>query len=144
MLLGEDMKKCTICKTDKPIDEYNKNKTRKDGYSTVCRECNKEVSKKYYNLDKKRHIINVGKRNKKVRKENIDYINSIKSVGCRFCPEDDVCCLDFHHLVSEEKENCIARLTAHSIETIQKEIEKCVVICSNCHRKLHAGKIKLE
>jgi predicted HNH restriction endonuclease len=32
---------------------------------------------------------------------------------------------------------------ANSIDSIIKEIDKCLVICSNCHRKLHAGLIQL-
>ena len=29
-------------------------------------------------------------------------------------------------------------------ETLLKEIEKCVCVCANCHRKIHAGIINLE
>lgn len=59
-----------------------------------------------------------------------------KSKGCCLCGESDPACLDFHHLDSEEKEFEIAQLTL-SKSKMEEEIKKCVVICSNCHRKVH-------
>lgn len=59
-----------------------------------------------------------------------------KSIGCCMCGESDPACLDFHHLDSEEKEFEIAQLTLSKAK-MEEEIKKCVVICSNCHRKVH-------
>ena len=36
------MKTCTKCKIEKPFEAFHKNKHRKDGYHTECKECNKE------------------------------------------------------------------------------------------------------
>ena len=64
--------------------------------------------------------------------------------GCYFCKETDPIVLDFHHLDDETKEYSISRKTRHySISRLKKEIEKCIVVCSNCHRKIHAGKINI-
>ena len=48
------MKKCSICKIDKPKDSFNKHSDRSDGLQSHCRDCGKEQSKAYYkrNLDK--------------------------------------------------------------------------------------------
>ncbi len=48
---------------------------------------------------------------------------------------------DFHHLNGEEKDYAMASLRMYSEKTMMKEVEKCAVLCSNCHRKLHAGLI---
>jgi|SRR6185312_3407589 len=55
------------------------------------------------------------------------------------CGESDPVCLDFHH-ARGGKDISISRAVKNglSIETIKLEISKCVVVCSNCHRKLHA------
>lgn len=58
---------------------------------------------------------------------------------CKTCGENHPACLEFHHLDPENKDNDIAYMvnTGYSIARILREIEKCVVLCSNCHRKLH-------
>ncbi len=44
---------------------------------------------------------------------------------------------DFHHLDSNEKENTIARIMGRKWENIVPELDKCVLLCSNCHRTRH-------
>jgi len=66
---------------------------------------------------------------------------NIKAVNVFFCGYD--CCqaaLDFHHLDASSKEFGISmdRIT-RSWERVQKELDKCVLACSNCHREIHAG-----
>ena len=41
-------KKCSTCKEDKKITEFNKNKSRKDGHEYACRSCKKIRAAKYY------------------------------------------------------------------------------------------------
>jgi heterodisulfide reductase subunit B len=57
--------------------------------------------------------------------------------GCAFCKENEPACLDFHH-VSGKKENLVSKLV-NSRNKFLKEAAKCIVVCSNCHRKIHAG-----
>ncbi len=53
------------------------------------------------------------------------------------CGESDPAVLDFHH--TDEKDMGVARMVNHgySKESILAEIETCVVLCANCHRKHH-------
>jgi len=53
-------------------------------------------------------------------------------------------CLDFHHKDPNEKDFTIGKYRNKSKENLLKEIEKCVCVCSNCHRKIHAGIINLK
>jgi len=59
--------------------------------------------------------------------------------GCERCMESDPACLDFHHK-EDEKESTIARLVSddRTKERIHTEIERCSVLCANCHRTEHA------
>lgn len=60
--------------------------------------------------------------------------------GCSRCPERDPICLDFHHRAGKQTgDRWISLMTGWSLARIQKEVAKCDVICSNCHRKLHAA-----
>jgi len=61
-----------------------------------------------------------------------------KSLKCKICSEDHPATLDFHHVDPREKKFNIGKmLYGFSKDNILKEISKCIVLCSNCHRKLH-------
>jgi hypothetical protein len=62
-----------------------------------------------------------------------------QSHGCSRCTEDNPACLEFHHVDEADKEMQIGRMVTHgySRERIEEEIEKCIVLCANCHRKEH-------
>lgn len=66
-----------------------------------------------------------------------------KEQGCKCCKENDPCCLDLHHLDPSEKEGNPSSFTKFSWNKLMKEASKCIVVCRNCHAKIHAGIIKL-
>lgn len=68
------------------------------------------------------------------------------SMRCEYCGERETICLDFHHDNEKNKEHNISNMIkkGFSKNRILDEIEKCTVLCANCHRKYHAGLIKLE
>ena len=77
------------------------------------------------------------------RRAEIDkFIKDLKlTLSCEVCGEDHPHCLDFHHRDPSKKEATIAgiaRSKAWKMERIVAEIDKCAVLCSNCHRKYHA------
>ena len=60
--------------------------------------------------------------------------------GYKRCPG----ALDFHHRNPKLKEFGLSeRGLTRSWEKIRKEIDKCVLICANCHREVHAGMTQL-
>lgn len=73
------------------------------------------------------------------RKKKQALVNSLKKC-CAQCGEPDQSCLDFHHLDPTSKHDTVANLIygQASNDMILTEIEKCIVLCANCHRKLHA------
>jgi 5-methylcytosine-specific restriction endonuclease McrA len=79
----------------------------------------------------------VKKRRKKVREMAISH----KGGKCQSCGYNR--CLDaleFHHLLKDEKSFGIsAKGYTRSWKAIEKELEKCIMLCANCHRELHAG-----
>ena len=52
------------------------------------------------------------------------------------CGESDLRVLEFHHEGNKEAE--VSRLMGRgaSLDALKGEIEKCVVLCANCHRKI--------
>jgi len=103
----------------------------------------KEIERKYkaawYNKNKEQHLKNVRKRASKHRKELIELINTYKSKGCSKCPENEACCIAFHHRNPQEKDMDISRavMNGWSFEKMENEIAKCDIVCHNCHAKIH-------
>jgi hypothetical protein len=91
---------------------------------------------------KARHYANKEKR----KCENKQKLTKIKeSSPCSSCGEyHPTCCMDHHHLDPSVKEKGVSTMiSSNSWEKIQEEINKCVLVCSNCHRKIHAGLLML-
>ena len=68
---------------------------------------------------------------------NLQYVNRLKSEPCTDCGQRfPTVCMDFDHLPGTEKSGNVGTMVAHghSLEKIQAEIEKCELVCSNCHR----------
>lgn len=132
------MKKCTTCKDNKNLTEFNKNKRKKDGYSNVCRDCNKKYSQKYYNNNKDIQLESVRKRAKVIITENRKKYFQLLSEGkCKKCPEADVFALEYDHRDGEVKVASIRTMVGagYCWKTIESEIAKCDLLCANCHRK---------
>ncbi|MCA9347535.1 HNH endonuclease [Candidatus Saccharibacteria bacterium] len=79
----------------------------------------------------------VAKRRIKIKKMVVDYKGG-KCVLCGYdtCPE----ALDLHHKIASEKTFGIsAGGLSRSWERVKDEADKCVLLCANCHRELHAS-----
>src|SRR5262245_15649276 len=69
-----------------------------------------------------------------------DWLRKLKAnLVCIRCNENHPACLDFHHRDPAIKDSNIGSLVASRISRsrILSEIEKCDVLCANCHRKEH-------
>lgn len=76
-----------------------------------------------------------------LRTKRIEAVNIIKErTGCLRCKIKDPRVLEFHHLDTSKKDFNIADYyySHYSFEKLEQEIAKCVIICANCHRILHA------
>jgi hypothetical protein len=90
--------------------------------------------KEHYRSNKKLYADKQMRRKKDIKL----YLHSLKN-PCVACGEKDTSCIDFHHVKPNEKEETLANVITNKWgkERIDKEIKKCVCLCSNCHRKLH-------
>lgn len=210
------MKTCYKCKKNKDIDLFSKNKSKPDGHTNICKECDKKQFKEYYQRNKEKHkaaikrwkqkhpepkqkerICLLCKDNKPVeeyggednlericiackkahekpkcvfkpdiricpccerehknKRENIchscssvyirykkkTYFTSLIGGKCSKCGLDDIICLDFHHVDPKTKEFTLGGQTEHrSVEEIEIEVRKCILLCAHCHRKEHSA-----
>ncbi len=128
-------KKCRKCGLTKNESEFNFKNKKKRIRQHACKVCTRKASKDHYDKAPRYYI---EKRDRHRRKAQ-QWIKELKSrLRCE-CGEDHPACIVFHHNDPKEKELSIAVVVRYSwgIERIQKEVDKCTPMCSNCHNKLH-------
>lgn len=119
------MKKCYKCQQTKPLTDFCKDKSRNDGYNTRCKKC-------HYTYNRLPSI----KRNQQFI---IDYL---KEHPCVDCGEPNIIVLEFDHIEDNKDEEIgQAIFSAWSIKRIKSEIDKCEVVCANCHRIRTANRV---
>lgn len=135
------MKTCTVCKQEKDLSMFNKNKNKKDGYQTLCRECSNARSRKYYTDNIEHHKKETNRRRKEYKKLAQAYVRKLKeSTPCADCGSFYPWpVMDFDH--QREKVEDVSRLVNNgsSLNTIKDEIDKCEIVCANCHRMRSLG-----
>ena len=106
---------------------------------------NKEQKKKYQMEYQRgwyqRHKEKILEMRKQRRIEIRDWFRRYKStLRCIDCGENHPACLQFHHKNRVEKNFRLAYVAtsgSRAIKTLLKEIDKCEVLCGNCHAKRH-------
>jgi hypothetical protein len=91
----------------------------KNEYSFRCMKCRSEYLKKKYQERKKRAI---------------DYKGG-KCCKCGYNKCDAA--LEFHHLDPFSKDITPSKTLNRSWDNCKKELDKCILVCSNCHREIH-------
>ena len=125
------MKVCSECKLEKDESEFNKNRGKPSVWCKTCLKIYHHKRNSTTEMRKKRMESNYKKRNA-VRIKVMEYLNSNP---CVQCGENDIVVLEFDHL--RDKKFAIAEGVSggYAWKTIEKEIEKCRVLCANCHRR---------
>ena len=116
---------CNTCKRELPATAFGVNRQYDSGFSPRCFDCS--------DTERQR------------RSKTYGWFKEYKkSLSCAACGEATSCCLEFHHRNPAQKDGNIARMaTMRSLTALQEEIAKCIVYCSNCHKKYHAGLLKV-
>lgn len=88
---------------------------------------------------KKCHIDAVKKRRKQNKLELVEYCGgACADCGLRDVPE----VFDFHHLDPASKEFTLGGAGGtFGMEKLKREVDKCVMLCANCHRRRHAAAV---
>ena len=130
------MKHCNKCNTTKEDGEFNKKARNYDKLQSVCRDCNSKISKAWYDKNKRQKIFATRTR----KQETALWLREFKSnLCCIRCGESRPACLDFHHKNPKEKDKPVSQMVNAGMSRAKmiQEIEKCDVLCANCHRVLH-------
>ena len=108
---------CCYCKEYKPTDKFYK-KT-KNTHQSYCKDCFNKYTKQRW-------------KNRKLKA--IEYKGGkCSSCGYNKCPD----VLEFHHKDPKQKEFDWKKLRQMSWDKVTNELDKCDILCSNCHRERH-------
>jgi hypothetical protein len=92
------------------------------------------VDKKGRKRCKKCNYESVAKKRKNYKQILVEY----KGGKCEICGYDKcIEALDFHHKDPTQKDFNISASKICNIETLKKEVDKCMLLCANCHREIH-------
>jgi len=118
-------RECPRCTKTKPLSEYYDRRGKK-GSSVYCKPCTTDQSTE---------------RQRNLKQLAIDY----KGGGCEVCGYDKYNgALDFHHIDPTEKDFNISKITSYTFtDKVKAELDKCALVCSNCHREIYGGVIEL-
>jgi hypothetical protein len=127
------MKICTKCKEEKSIDNFSSKKSSKDGLFIYCKNCVRKINIDWKIANKERTKFNQKERYRRNRKRLNDYKKTLK---CSRCSENHPRCLEFHHRDPSTKLTNITYVgNTWGWKRLMEEINKCEVLCANCHRK---------
>lgn len=133
MIIQENDIFCFNCRTTKPIIDFPFNGFK---IKKTCNDCYKSL---YGNAEEIRI-----KKNKKIKEKTLlnrnkcrTFIANLLSKNkCMDCGETNPLTLDFDHRDPKTKIGSICELVASGREQILiTEVEKCDIVCSNCHMK---------
>lgn len=110
-------KTCTDCEETKLLTEYYK---KGNTHHTYCKSC----------LNKR-----TIERQRKLKERAVEY----KGGSCIDCGYSKcIAALEFHHTDPSTKEGRLSQmLRKKAWDKVKKELDKCVLVCSNCHKERH-------
>jgi hypothetical protein len=107
--------KCCKCNESQDLSDFKRN----GRHSSYCTQCFYKYQKQRWNKNKTILVKEHG---------------SI----CHDCKQEfHPACFDFHHEDPNEKDFNISKHRGMSLSRLRKEIEKCALLCANCHRLRH-------
>lgn len=129
------MKRCPRCGEDKPTSEFGWKNQAKGWRMSYCRPCTAANSRTHYAANKPVYATRTRRTKLQRRAERTSWLlDYFISHPCVDCGEADPVVLDFDHL--RDKQLSIGQALKDSPwASILAEIEKCEVVCANCHRR---------
>jgi hypothetical protein len=129
--------RCLECGELKPTSAFAWRDKAKRKRQTRCRACKAAYHRQHYETNKQRYIDKAARSKRKAALARTAYlIEFFKTHPCVDCGERDPVVLEFDHL--RDKAFVIGReLADKRWQDVLAEIEKCEVVCANCHRRRH-------
>lgn len=120
-VINTESRECSHCHQTKPLNEFIVRSKEKLGRGWICKPCASQHTIKHQRNHKQRCL-------------------EYKGGKCQVCGYNKcVRALHFHHSNPNEKDFCLATYRCRAWEIVKAELDKCVLVCSNCHAEIHDG-----
>ena len=104
----------------------------------VCRTCNTSGEENFYKSAKYQCKSCWNKRTAKTQIDKVRQLKKEYGNKCTRCGYDKcVDALEFHHLDPAQKEFHLGEARGRSIDKLRQELDKCILVCRNCHTEIH-------
>jgi len=122
---GKMYKICSVCKQNLEFNKENYYMRNRGDYQPQCKSCgNKKTVENQRN----------------VKLKSIEYMGG----KCQFCGYSKcVNSLDFHHKDPLQKSFNISAGKCYNFDKLKLELDKCILVCRNCHGEIHGGLLVL-
>jgi hypothetical protein len=129
------MRRCGRCGIEKPLSEFAWHRRAEGRRQHHCRTCQAEYRRAHYLANRERYIARARQRKTELWAERTEKLLAyFAEHPCADCGETDPVVLEFDHL-RDKNFNIGQKLTNYPWSAIVAEIEKCEVVCANCHRR---------
>jgi hypothetical protein len=132
---SEQARECGRCHELKPVSQFAWRRKARGQRDNMCRPCRAAYHHEHYLLNRQRYVDQARTRKQALARERTAYLLSyFEEHPCMDCGEDDPMVLEFDH-VETKAFNIGSALPYRNWKTILAEMEKCEVVCANCHRR---------
>jgi hypothetical protein len=101
----------------------------------MCRECRRDYGRQHYAANRERYIANAAALKRRTRLKRVEFLlEYFCAHPCADCGETDPVVLEFDH-IGEKTFDVMQKFAERRWQAILDEIEKCEVVCANCHRR---------
>lgn len=132
-------KVCGTCKESLPLDKFSRSKAKPDGLQSKCKDCTKTYYQDYYKnspTEKDRILA----KNAAHRASLREIVREKKSVPCADCDRSfPHYVMDFDHQYDKKFNIGSSVSSGLPMKSLLEEIDKCEVVCANCHRERTHG-----
>ena len=135
MMSAQGTRNCPRCRNDRPIEQFAWRRRSEGERQPYCRECMAEYNRAHYRANPDIYLRRARRRAESVRRERIQYLlEYFRTHPCVDCGEADPLVLEFDHL-GNKVFTISEGLRDRAWQPILDEIDKCEVVCANCHRR---------